>query len=85
VTRHLTYTCNECGRPKGDSNHWFVVEIGPQGMLVRPFGDPNAALWPGSNLMHLCGETCTLTVVSRMIEVTKGVAEHDRGNGFKAA
>jgi len=59
-----TYTCDQCGRVKGETNHWFAIqEMGTRSTLMPTFrlmgfGDS------GSEFIHLCGEACVMARVS---------------------
>ena len=63
------YTCDGCGKQKGETNHWYVLlrgtefrqllGIGPFDLVMK-----QAALDKESAL-HLCGEECLLKMVAR--------------------
>lgn len=73
-----SFQCDECGRTKGDANHWFLaipVAFGDDGALqTRVFSEdwlmfgpwnPSLARRPGA--AHACSEECAHKLLSKHI------------------
>lgn len=77
-----TYTCDECGKLKGDANHWFFALIFETGSGSAISISPWAARGCESFIMadhqyrnrssHLCSESCASKAMSKFLgSVTK--------------
>ena len=70
---HLnTYTCDCCGKLKGETNHWFIFRLdltsapGAQNRIViTPFDDH---IIEPDNANHLCGRECVQKIVEQNLE-----------------
>ena len=62
-----TYTCDQCGQVKGQTNHWFAVhEFWPD--LDMPTLKLRAFLDRKDGDKHLCGEVCVMARVSMCMQ-----------------
>lgn len=68
MSYQTTFTCDVCGRVKGETNHWFVA-LHPVGIWFGPWSE-NRARQPKS--VHLCGETCACIHLSEFLSELKG-------------
>jgi hypothetical protein len=64
------YTCDGCGKEKGETNHWFAasVDTRPGGFAVITTLETSHTHEPAhSNATweHFCGEECLLKMVAR--------------------
>lgn len=67
------YNCDACGRPRGATNHWWIVFLERDAVLmeqvwmlvVRPWS-AEAASEP--HVKHACGRECTQKLVERWME-----------------
>jgi len=57
-----TYKCDQCGKQKQDSNHWFVLSENSQAFIVYPW---DAKCADRADAKHLCSEGCSSKVLSR--------------------
>ncbi len=58
-----TITCDVCGKVKGESNHWFKVEIRSQCIFVTP------ASWArNTKEQDACGQECVHKLLDRWME-----------------
>ncbi|MHB1022429.1 MAG: hypothetical protein ACYC46_04060 [Acidobacteriaceae bacterium] len=70
----VNYTCDICGKPKREANHWWMVMLGEvpcfdQGQPARrftllPWNTTEAA---NPNIHHLCGESCAMKAMERFM------------------
>jgi hypothetical protein len=67
-----TFTCNVCGKRKGDVDHWWIASIGEISPSEVEDNKPQFQLIPWSELMarspeviHLCGAGCALKETER--------------------
>lgn len=72
--RTETYTCDECGAVKGESNHWFVADIDGSyfGILRWP---PESAESPSGERLHLCGLGCATKAMTKALQRFDGPAK----------
>ena len=72
----VTFTCDICGKPKGEANHWWMAAVGAVPCFEDNGGtdprDPRITLMRWSmadsqnpNMYHLCGQGCALQAVER--------------------
>jgi hypothetical protein len=82
VVWDVSFTCDICGKRKGDANHWWMVMLGDVPCYEE--GSPNHrfSLMPwnpaesqNSELFHLCGQGCALQAMERFM--TYGTIEAD--------
>ena len=70
----VSFTCDVCGKKKGEANHWWMLALGespcdeedqpPQRFAVMP--------WSGSQsrdaeMRHLCGKGCAMQALERFM------------------
>jgi hypothetical protein len=67
-----TYTCDECGKQKQESNHWWILS-----QVARAQLGPCFSLLP-MNLIgrvesgiseHLCSESCAIKALSKWMSI----------------
>ena len=68
------FTCDICGRKKGDSNHWWMFVLGDvsccdegqprQRFTVLPW---NSAESRNAETHHLCGKGCAMQALERFM------------------
>lgn len=64
-----TYTCDICGKLRGEGNHWFTAyEYSSEPTSVQ-FG-----VW-GEFSLHICGSECAVKLLQRNIERLQGISE----------
>ena len=70
----VSYTCDICGKKKGEANHWWMLMLGD----VRCYdeGQPNLRFtilpWNGTesrntDMRHLCGQGCAMKALERFM------------------
>jgi hypothetical protein len=74
----VSFTCDICGRKKGDANHWWMVVLGDvpcfeegqprQRFTLMPW---NAAECQSTEFYHMCGQGCAMQAMERFM--TDGV------------
>jgi hypothetical protein len=68
-----TYTCDNCGAVKGETNHWFAIHqmsTGFLGFSIMAFANSGLGAW------HLCGEACVMAKVSQCLrEISAAAAQ----------
>ncbi len=67
MAESMAYTCDECGRAKGPSNHWYRAYwvpgvAGPQFVCYTWATIPKAE---GSRQLHLCGMDCLVRCMTK--------------------
>jgi len=74
----VSFTCDLCGKKKGEANHWWMVMLGElpssdDGQSARRFTlvPWNAAESRNSEMYHLCGQGCAMKAMERFM--TDGV------------
>jgi hypothetical protein len=75
MAQQTIFTCDRCGAPKGDANHWFRVIHVVNG-VAKPtlwVGEWSANLIAGTHdrMRHICGASC----------LSKEVQEYAAGGG----
>jgi len=77
MPRTITYTCNECKKTKGETNHWWLIikntKSLPSGtktvsLVIRPFEEIQREQ---EDIEYLCGAVCVHKVVSKYLEGEK--------------
>jgi hypothetical protein len=78
----VSFTCDICGRKKGDANHWWMVVLGDvpcfeegqprQRFTLMPW---NAAECQSTEFYHMCGQGCAMQAMERFM--TDGVVFHE--------
>ena len=73
----VSFTCDICGRKKGDANHWWMVVLGDvpcfeegqsrQRFTLLPW---NAAESRNAEFYHMCGQGCAMQAMERFITVS---------------
>lgn len=64
MARKEAITCDVCGKDKGVTNHWFVIETNDNGKAVVAI---YRAADNSRGHFDLCGEACVLKKVSGLI------------------
>ena len=65
-----TWTCDQCGQVKGNTNHWFAIQHSfvkqeqGTGMKVIPVLSLIRFMDAKADDIHLCGEACVMARVS---------------------
>jgi hypothetical protein len=80
MTWDVSFTCDICGKKKGEANHWWMVMLGDvpcydegqpgQRFTLLPW---NAAECRNSEMYHLCGQGCAMKAMERFM--TTGAIE----------
>jgi hypothetical protein len=80
----VSFTCDICGRKKGDANHWWMVVLGDvpcfehgqprQRFTLMPW---NAAESRNAEFYHMCGQGCAMQAMERFM--TNGALLHYAG------
>jgi hypothetical protein len=57
------FICDQCGKEKGQVNHWYVawLTIGDHFLEIAPW--PTSQHFPGA--AHLCGQNCASILLAR--------------------
>lgn len=63
-----TYTCDNCGATKGETNHWFAIRANGNRSTLLPTFTVGAFIDAGADDSHLCGESCLSVAVSKAIQ-----------------
>ena len=70
----VSYTCDICGKKKGESNHWWLLSLG--NVLCFEEGQPNQRFtilpWNVNEsrigeMRHLCGQGCAMKALERFM------------------
>jgi hypothetical protein len=70
----VSFTCDICGRKKGDSNHWWMLTLGTVPCFEE--GQPNQrfTLMPwnlsesqNAEFYHVCGQGCAMQAMERFM------------------
>ncbi len=78
----VSYTCDICGKKKGEANHWWMAMLGDVPCFDE--GQPGFRFtllpWNGAEssnpqMYHLCGQGCSMKAMERFM--TTGSIEHD--------
>lgn len=62
-----TYICDQCGKQKETSNHWWIAIISNSKIAFFPWITGFAV---DSKATHLCGEGCAAKLMSQWMETT---------------
>ena|SRR5580698_1609091 len=83
MTWDVSFTCDICGKKKGEANHWWMVmlgetphyEEGQPGLrfILLPW---NAADSRNASMYHLCGQGCAMKAMERYM-TTGTIETHD--------
>jgi len=74
MTWDVSFTCDICGKKKGDANHWWMVMLGDVPCFDE--GQPglrftllpwNAAESRSHDMHHLCGQGCAMKAMERFM------------------
>ena len=69
-----SFTCDICGKPKLEANHWWMVTLGD--VLCFEDGQPsrhfsivpwNSAESRNPKMRHICGEGCAMKALERFM------------------
>jgi hypothetical protein len=70
------FTCDICGTPKKESNHWWLARPeSPCGLRIEPWDEAEAIL---PDIQHLCGEGCVLRALTAWMQRSGSVADLER-------
>lgn len=58
--REEIYKCDERGKVKGETNHWFAMNGANEAVIIVPFSKIAGTDWK-----HFCGEGCLMKAVAR--------------------
>jgi hypothetical protein len=70
----VSFTCDICGKKKGEANHWWMVALGSVPCFDE--GQPglrftllpwNAAESRNNEMYHLCGQGCAMKAMERFM------------------
>ena len=80
----VSFTCDICGKTKGEANHWWMASLG----TLNSFEDAGDARqlrftlmrWTGAesrnpDIYHLCGQGCAMQAAERFM--TEGALDAD--------
>lgn len=80
----VSFTCDICGKKKGEANHWWMAVLGdvpcfeegqPSGRFsLMPW---NAAESRSQDIYHLCGQGCAMQAMERFMNT--GEIESEMG------
>lgn len=70
----VSFTCDICGRKKGESNHWWMLALGDvpcfeegqphQRFTLMPWNEPESQ---NSAFYHACGQSCAMQAMERFM------------------
>jgi hypothetical protein len=63
----VSFTCDICGKKKGEANHWWMLSHAdqvPQRFSVMPW---NAEDSRNPEMRHLCGKGCAMQALERFM------------------
>jgi hypothetical protein len=70
----VSFTCDICGKKKGEANHWWMVMFGDapcydegqpaQRFTLLPW---NIAESRNPDMYHLCGQNCSMAAMERFM------------------
>ena len=86
----VSFTCDVCGKRKGDANHWWMVMLGnvpglDDGAKMRFTLMPwNPAEGQNPEIYHLCGQGCALQAMERFMTYGKIESDPDQPAGVRA-
>jgi hypothetical protein len=66
MSRSTQYKCDECGKIKGEANHWFEC-IFTHGESFEMYAWGTAPSQPGG-VIHLCGLMCATKRMQKVFE-----------------
>lgn len=74
----VTFTCDICGKSKGEANHWWMVAVGDvPGFEKASAGDPQEQRFTlmrwsradsqNTDMYHVCGQGCAMQAMERFM------------------
>ncbi len=72
----VTFSCDICGKSKGEANHWWMAMLVPPPLENGTTGSPEGRFtlmrWSRSgsqneSMYHLCGQGCALQAMERFM------------------
>jgi hypothetical protein len=70
----VSFSCDICGKTKGESNHWWMATAGPPVCSEEQESADRFTLLPwsaesccSSELHHLCGQSCAMQALARFM------------------
>lgn len=70
----VAYTCDICGRKKGEANHWWMLTLGDVSCFDEGQPGKRFTLMPWDanesqdrEFYHLCGQSCAMTAMERFM------------------
>lgn len=72
MAKLVSFKCDQCGRQKEESNHWFVFSADQDALHIYRF-NTNSMLSPG--VKHICGEACLAKTMSgHLARLSNGIS-----------
>lgn len=57
------YRCDECGKLKGEVNHWWMSSIGTMSFYLQRWVDDHA-----TNYTHFCSQECATKALAKFMQ-----------------
>ncbi len=86
----VSFTCDVCGKRKGDANHWWMVLLGEEpGLETEPGMRFTLMPWDAAEsqnpeVYHLCGQGCALQAMERFMTYGKIESDPNEPKGVRA-
>jgi radical SAM protein with 4Fe4S-binding SPASM domain len=78
----VSFTCDICGKTKGEANHWWMASLGPHSAYEEDERALRFTLmrWHSSecrtpDIYHLCGQGCAMQAAERFM--TEGAIDSE--------
>ena len=78
----VSFTCDICGKTKGEANHWWMASLGAPPLVIEDDERLRFTLmrWHASesrspDIYHLCGQGCAMQAAERFM--TEGAIDAD--------
>lgn len=62
-----TYACEECDKQKGDTNHWFIIELFPSQFQINTWG----IFTNMDKKIAACSEQCVTKILSKWMSTVQ--------------
>ena len=76
-----TYTCDQCGQVKGETNHWFAMQERGTGATILPMFRLLGFMDAAPDDIHLCGENCVMARVSACLREISAKSDEIKQRG----
>ena len=70
----VSFTCDICGKTKGEANHWWMASLGPRSAYAEDeralrftLMRWHAAECRSADIYHLCGQGCAMQAAERFM------------------